>query len=139
MTILSALLGLLLLVFGIAVANSTRPGTRKRWLRAMLAAALGGIGLMLALKPATAMAGDLIVAPVLAQARHPGGAVIQLHGVDGPCSAGAKLATFIAPNGVDKVNGCYKANADSGTVGIAWFDSDGSTIPLKVFKPVDGV
>lgn len=86
-----------------------------------------------------AAAGELIVAPVLVQARHPGGAVIQLHAVDGPCSAGAKLATFIAPNGIDKVNGCYKANPDSGTVGIAWFDSDGSTIPLRVFKAPDGV
>lgn len=118
MSIFLALLGILFLISGIAVANSTRPGTRKRWLRAMLAAALGGIGLMLALKPATAMAGELITAPVLAQARHPGGAVIMLHGVEGPCSAGAKLATFIAPNGVDKVNGCYKANAESGTVGM---------------------
>lgn len=86
-----------------------------------------------------AVAADLIVAPVLVQARHPGGAVIQLHAVDGPCSAGAKLATFIAPNGIDKVNGCYKANPDSGTVGIAWFDSDGSTIPLRVFKAPDEV
>lgn len=79
-------------------------------------------------------AADLIVAPVVVQARHPGGAVIQLHEVVGPCVSGARLATFTSPDGKYKVNGCFKPNQDGGTVGIAWFDGDGSTIPLRVFK-----
>ena len=132
-----ALLGVALMLLAIGIANSTMPDTRKRWLRAAIAAPLAALGLFLVLKPA--VSAELIVAPVLAQARHPGGAVIQLHGIEGPCSAGAKLATFIGPSGADKVNGCYKTNADSGTVGIAWFDGDGSTIPLQMFRAPDGV
>lgn len=132
-----ALLGVALMLLAVGIANSTRPGTRKRWLRAAIAAPLAALGLFLALKPAAA--GELIASPVLVQARHPGGALIQLHGPGGPCVSGANLATYTAPNGVDKVQGCYKVSHDAGTVGIAWFDGDGSTIPLKVFKPVDGV
>lgn len=49
---LMALLGLLMLLLAIVIANSTRPGTRKRWLRAVIAAPLGALGLYLAIKPA---------------------------------------------------------------------------------------
>ena len=131
-----AVLGTLLLVFAVGIANSTRPGTKRRWIRAAIAAPLAALGLFLALKPA--VSAEFIVAPVAAQARHPGGAVIQLHAIEGPCVAGAKLATFIAPNGVDKLNGCYKIGPDATTVGIAWFDGDGSTIPARVFKVPEG-
>lgn len=68
-----ALLGVVLVLFAIGIANSTTPGTRKRWLRAAIAAPLAALGLFLALKPAVAQAGELIASPVLVQARHPGG------------------------------------------------------------------
>lgn len=93
---------------------------------------------LLALFCMPAMAADLITAPVLVQARHPSGVLIQLHDISGPCAPGAKLATFTAPNGIDKVNGCYKLSPESGTVGIAWLDGDGSTIPMRAFKAPDG-
>lgn len=53
------IIGALMILSAAGLANSSRPGTRKRWLRAMIAAALAGMGLMLVLKPATAMAGEI--------------------------------------------------------------------------------
>lgn len=91
------------------------------------------IALILLLICAPAMAG-LIDAPAVLELRTPDGAVVQLHGVAGPCVDGALLATIIMPNGKDKVQGCHKMNPATGMVGIAWFDGDGGAIPAQAFK-----
>ncbi len=83
------------------------------------------IGIILAAFSITASAQTL-------EARHPGGAVIQLHNETGPCVDNAKLATFIYPN-KKKVQGCWKT--DGVVVNVAWFDADGGAIPVKFFKP----
>lgn len=70
--------------------------------------------------------------PVVVEARHPSGAIIQLHNETGPCVDNAKLATFIYPN-KKKVQGCWKT--DGVVVSVAWFDADGGAIPAKFFKP----
>jgi hypothetical protein len=82
---------------------------------------------------------DIISAEVVAQARHPGGALIQLHAVSGPCADGAMLATFVAPNGIDKVQGCYKIHPQGQAVHVVWFDTDSSSLPMRVFKKPDEV
>lgn len=70
--------------------------------------------------------------PVVVEARHPSGAIIQLHNESGPCVDKAKLATFIYPD-KKKVQGCWKT--DGSVVSVAWFDADGGAIPVKFFKP----
>lgn len=63
LALLGALLGVALMLLAIGIANSARPGTRKRWLRAAIAAPLAALGLFLALKPAVAQAGELRTIP----------------------------------------------------------------------------
>ena len=70
--------------------------------------------------------------PVVEEARHPSGAIIQLHNEKGPCVDQAKLATFFYPD-KKKVQGCWKT--DGAVVMVAWFDGDGGAIPVKFFKP----
>jgi hypothetical protein len=69
----------------------------------------------------------------------PNGAVITLTQEVGPCKNGAKVATYLAPNKKDTVNGCWKISENAPVVSIAWFDGDGSAIPVQVFKPISGV
>lgn len=54
------------------------------------------LALFMFLAGGIAAANDL---PVLLEARHPGGAVLQLHEAFGPCVDGARTATYIAPGG----------------------------------------
>lgn len=79
-----------------------------------------------------AVASNAYAESVVVEARHPSGAVIQLHNETGPCVGNAKLATFIYPN-KKKVQGCWKT--DGVVVSVAWFDADGGAIPAKFFKP----
>lgn len=88
---------------------------------------------VLALAAASAHA-QLITAPVLMVATPPNGAIIQLHDIAGPCVGPAKLATWVAPGGKEKLNGCFKVDADSGVVSIAWFDGDGSSVSVRAFR-----
>jgi len=83
----------------------------------------------------TIAAADLVVAPVVLEARHPSGALFQLHDASGPCVSPAKLATYTSTDGKYQVNGCAKVNTESGIVGIAWMDGDASTVPVRAFNP----
>ena len=77
-----------------------------------------------------------IDAPVVVQAKAPNGSTVQLHDVQGPCVAGAKLATWVSPGGETKVQGCFKVS-DTGIVQVAWFDTDTSALPARVFRRLD--
>ena len=79
----------------------------------------------------------IIEAPISATARHPGGAVVHLHTVEGPCVGGAFLATIITAS-KEKIQGCWKAS-DSGVINIVWFDTDTSSIPIQVFQTPEAV
>lgn len=85
----------------------------------------------------SALAAPLVEAPVVLLARHPSGAVFELHDIEGPCQSPARLATYTGFDGVYKVQGCFKLNEDGTLIGISWFDGDASTLPFRVFKPVE--
>ncbi len=74
--------------------------------------------------------------PTAMQAVAPNGAVITLTQETGPCQFGARLAEHLSPDKKTLTKGCWKIN-DNTVVSIAWFDADGSGIPVKVFKPVE--
>lgn len=73
------------------------------------------------------------------QAVAPNGAIVVLTQEVGVCKNGAKVAKYIAPNKVDKLDGCWKISDNAPVVSIAWLDGDGSAIPAQVFKPVQSM
>ena len=87
---------------------------------------------------------SLFVASIFAQsptmqAVAPNGAIVVLTQEVGVCKNGAKVAKYIAPNKVDKLDGCWKISDNAPVVSIAWLDGDGSAIPAQVFKPVQSM
>jgi hypothetical protein len=86
------------------------------------------IGIILAAFSITASAQTL-------EARHPGGAVIQLHNEKGPCVNGAKLATYISPDKTQTVPGCWKVSDSAPVISVAWLDGDSTAVPAQAFKP----
>lgn len=85
------------------------------------------------------MALNIQAQPTTLQATAPNGAIVILTQDVGPCQSGAKVAKYIAPNKVDKLDGCWKISDNAPVVSIAWFDGDGSAIPAQVFKPVQSM
>lgn len=85
---------------------------------------------------ASAAHAGTIDAPVVVHAKAPNGSTVLLHDVSGPCVAGAKLATWVSPNGESKVQGCFKIS-ESGIVQVTWFDTDTSSLPARVFRRSD--
>lgn len=92
------------------------------------------IGLFLSVVATTSFA-----QPTTLQATAPNGALVILTQDVGPCQNGAKVAKYIAPNKVDKLDGCWKISDSAPVVSIGWFDGDGSAIPAQVFKPVQSM
>ena len=92
------------------------------------------IGLFLSLA-----AGAVASNPTTLGAIAPNGAVITLTQEVGPCKNGAKVATYLAPNKKDTVNGCWKISDQAPVISIGWFDGDGSAIPAQVFKPTQSL
>lgn len=87
---------------------------------------------------AGAVASSFAQSPTM-QAVAPNGAIVVLTQEVGVCKNGAKVAKYIAPNKVDKLDGCWKISDSSPVVSIAWLDGDGSAIPAQVFKPVQSM
>lgn len=92
------------------------------------------IGLFLSVVATTSFA-----QPTTLQATAPNGAIVILTQDVGPCQNGAKVAKYIAPNKVDKLDGCWKISDSAPVVSIGWFDGDGSAIPAQVFKPTQSL
>lgn len=92
------------------------------------------IGLFLSVVATTSFA-----QPTTLQATAPNGALVILTQDVGPCQNGAKVAKYIAPNKVDKLDGCWKISDSAPVVSIGWFDGDGSAIPAQVFKPTQSL
>lgn len=92
------------------------------------------IGLFLSVVATTSFA-----QPTTLQATAPNGAIVILTQDVGPCQDGAKVAKYIAPNKVDKLDGCWKISDSAPVVSIGWFDGDGSAIPAQVFKPTQSL
>lgn len=138
LTMVAAACGWALFLYATSQAAKAQAKGVLSWLKAAAWGALAVIGVGLGLMPMTARA-DLIAAEVVAQAKHPDGAVIQLHAVVGPCQSGAMLATYIAPNGMDRVQGCYKVSPNGAGVHVVWFDTDASSLPTRVFKKPEEV
>lgn len=92
------------------------------------------IGLFLSVVATTSFA-----QPTTLQATAPNGALVILTQDVGPCQDGAKVAKYIAPNKVDKLDGCWKISDNAPVVSIAWLDGDGSAIPAQVFKPTQSM